>query len=186
MPTAISLIGRLFAADQAARIHHPSHGTPDYVAMREQDAERRAQLRALLANKEVNDPLALYRAAMIFQHGDTVEDVDEAHRIAKRAADAGFAPARWLAAASMDRSLMYRGRPQKFGTQIVPDGVRQRVWDVDPSTTDELRRQWGVGPLAQLEAEAARLTREEPMPAPDDAPPWLKDAIARWKAAGTL
>jgi hypothetical protein len=32
---------------------------------------------------------------------------------------------------------MYSGKPQKYGTNSVPDGKRFRVWDVDPATTDE-------------------------------------------------
>jgi hypothetical protein len=186
MPTAVSLIRRLFEADQAARIDRPRDGTANDAGLREADAERRRQLRTLLAHKEVNDPLSLYRAAMVFQHGDQIDDIDTAHRLAMRAAEQGFEPARWLAAAALDRWLMYRGRPQRFGTQIVPDGVRYRVWDVDPATSDEERRRWNVAPLSQVRAEAERQTREQPMPAMDDLPVWLREAIERWKAEGSL
>jgi glycine oxidase len=34
---------------------------------------------------------------------------------------------------------MYQGKPQKYGTQFVPDGKRWRLWDVDPTTTDAER-----------------------------------------------
>jgi hypothetical protein len=184
MPTAIALINRLYVADQTERSNHPSFGTDAYLALRERDAQRRAELKQILATREVNDASALYRAAMIFQHGEALEDIDAAHRLATRAADAGYRPGRWLAACARDRWLMYQGLPQKYGTQIVPDGKRQRVWHWDPATTDAERRAADVSTLAELNAEAERITRLEPVPPEESAPDWLKAGIEKWKAAG--
>jgi len=179
-PNSNDEIAELFHTDQAERVDHPAYGTPEYRRLRERDAARRQRVRELLAAGDIGNPETLYRAAMIFQHGDDLDDFHQAHRLAMAAAEAGYAPARWLAAASLDRWLMHQGKPQKFGTNIVPDGRRQRVWDVDPATTDEERAAWNVPPLDELHRRAEELTRTEPMPPMDDAPAWLKEAIRRW------
>jgi hypothetical protein len=75
---------------------------------------------------------------------------------------------------------MYQGKPQKYGTNYVPDGVRQRLWDVDPTTTDEERATWDVPPLAEQLRKAEEATRIDPPVNIDDAPWWLKEALVRW------
>ncbi|MBK9711698.1 MAG: hypothetical protein IPO81_10295 [Kouleothrix sp.] len=71
----------------------------------------------------------------------------------------------------------------KHGTQYVHDGVRHRLWDVDPATTDAERAAWNVPTLAEQLRKAEEATRVDP-PQPislDDAPWWLKEALLRWK-----
>lgn len=95
---------------------------------------------------------------------------------------AGHPHARWLAAAAFDRWCMYEGRQQKYGTQFVPDGERYRLWDVDPSTTDEDRVTWDVPSLAVQRNRAEEMTRSEPQPPMTQAPNWLKEAVRRWQS----
>jgi hypothetical protein len=73
---------------------------------------------------------------------------------------------------------MYSGRPQKFGSNIVPDGRGWRLWDVDPATTDAERAQHDMPPLQQMCERAAAMT--DPQPDFADAPQWMRDALARW------
>jgi hypothetical protein len=64
----------------------------------------------------------------------------------------------------------------------VTDGVRHRLCDVDPATTDTERAKWDVPPLAEQLQKAEEATRIDP-PGPmnlDDAPWWLKEALVRW------
>lgn len=173
-------IAQLYRADQADRLPHPAHGTTEYRALRERDAVRRNRIREILSATTTLTKKSRYQAAMILQHSDELDDIALAHELARTSAEAGYAPARWLAAASLDRWLMYQGKPQKFGTNIVPDGIRQRVWDVDPTTTDADRAQWDVPTLAEMQRRAEEVTRNEPMPDMHDAPDWLKEAIQRW------
>lgn len=56
-------------------------------------------------------------------------------------------PARALAAQLYDRMRVLAGRPQKFGTQLGPDGA---PWPVDPGTTDSERAKWDLPGLADL------------------------------------
>jgi len=175
-------IRELFEADQKERKYHPQYGTEEYKALRERDRRRRERAQTLINADELSSPEDYYHAAMIFQHGEDLHEIWLAYTLANKSAELGYRPARWLTAAAYDRWLMYQGKPQKYGTQIVPDGKRQRLWDVDPETTDEERAQWDVPPLEQQHARAEELTKAEPMPPMDEAPSWLKKAIKRWKS----
>ncbi len=179
-------LAALHAADYAEHGAVPPLGTPAYAALRERDRRRRALAGAALERLRASGgatPEALYHAAWLYNHGDDAGDARLAHALAREAAERGYAPARWLAAAAYDRSCMYEGRPQRYGTQFVPDGVRHRLWDVEPATTDAERAAWDVPPLAAQLARAEALTRTEPQPPLADAPAWLTGALARWRAA---
>jgi hypothetical protein len=172
----------LYTADRQERIDQPRIGISEYRAMRERDRQRRLRAAAILETLASPAAADLYHAALLFQHGDAAEDTWRAYELARAAADQGEARARWLAAAAYDRSLMYQGKPQKYGTQYVADGVRHRLWDVDPSTTDAERAAWDVPPLAEQLRKAEEATRNDP-PQPinrEDAPWWLKEALRRW------
>jgi hypothetical protein len=172
----------LCTADREERVDQPRMGTPEYTAMRERDQQRRLRAAAILALLPVPEAVDLYHAALLFQHGDLVEDAWRAYELAHAAAEQGDERARWLTAAAYDRWCMYQSKPQKYGTQYVSDGVRQRLWDVDPATTDVERAAWNVPPLAEQLRKAEEATRLDP-PQPiklDDAPWWLKEALLRW------
>lgn len=171
---------RLLAGDQAED-RAVLAGEPAYVSLRERDRARREAVMALLADGWPDDAEALYAAAWVLNHGDLSEEAALGSRLAARAAELGRPGARWLAAAALDRSLMYSGLPQKYGTNIVPDGVGWRLWDVDPATTDAERIANEVPPLAEMRARAAAITT--PQPAMAGAPESLRKAMRRW---GTL
>jgi hypothetical protein len=172
----------LFRADQDERKNHPHYGTPEYSLLRERDAERRKRLKAIVESGELKEAEDYYHAAWILNHGESVEEIWQAHILAQESVKLGLGRARWLAAATYDRWLMYQGQPQKYGTQIVPDGKRQRVWDVEPATSDAERAEWDVPTLAEMKRRAEELTHNEPMPPMETAPEWLKDALLRWRA----
>ena len=174
-----ALIG-LLAGDQAED-RAVLAGEPAYVALRARDRARREAVMKMLADGWPEDADALYAAAWILNHGDLSEEAALGSRLATRAAELGRPGARWLAAAALDRSLMYAELPQKYGTNIVPDGVGWRLWDVDPATTDQERIANDVPPLAEMQARAAAITKPQPDMA--GAPDSLRRAMRRW---GTL
>jgi hypothetical protein len=173
-------LARLLAEDQAED-RAVRAGEPAYVALRERDRTRRETVMALLADGWPGDADALYAAAWILNHGERSEEAALGGRLAARAAELGRPGARWLAAAALDRSLMYAGLPQKYGTNTLPDGVGWRLWDVDPATTDEERLANDVPSLAEMQARAAAMT--DPQPDMSGAPDFLRQAMRRW---GTL
>jgi hypothetical protein len=171
----------MYEADQARRQQDiPTFGTPEYAALVAQGDQERRRVLALLEAGLVQTPEDYYHAAMILHHGYDEERIHQAHELALAAAEAGHEDARWLVAATLDRWLMYRGLPQKYGTQPVTDGTRWRLWDVDPTTTDAERSEWGVTPLEEAKRWAEEIGTDTPDWPADKAPAWLKERLGGW------
>ena len=140
----------LFNADQKAR----KGGIPDLkegLRMSLADAERRAQVRAMLDRDEVRSGKDYWRAGFIFQHGDRPEDFLLAHALATAALNLGEQDGAWLAAASLDRYLLATDRPQIYGTQYMAlsgQPTIQSALDRD-LLTDAVRKATRVPPLAE-------------------------------------
>ena len=178
-----------YQADKQERVNQPKANTPEYKAMRKRDVERRERVMEMVAANELLTAEDYYHAAWIMNHGDKYDDAENAHKLALRSSELGHRPARWLAAASYDRWQMYQGKPQKYGTNYIYDGIRDRLWDVDPATTDEERAAWDVPPIAEQlrKAEEANkhkipMTKVERQKFLENAPDWLTQALKRWQA----
>lgn len=182
-------LASLYQADKQERINQPKANTPEYRAMRARDLQRRERVMAIAAASGLQTAEDYYHAAHIMNHGDSIDDARNAHLFALRSSELGYRPARWLAAASYDRWQMYQGSPQKYGTNYVYDGRQDRLWEVDPATTDEERAKWDIPPLAEQLRKAQEANRHKiPMSEAEqrefeeNAPGWLKDALKRWHA----
>lgn len=152
---------RIYEADQDDRNAGPDG--IDWSKVTPRDEARRERVLEILARDEATQSDDYYHAAMIFQHGSSLEDIDQAHRLALRAVelDGGNERAKWLAAATKDRWLMKQDRPQLYGTQYrKADGV-WILHPVDPAVTDEERARWNVQPLRQSLRFAAELNRKK-------------------------
>ncbi len=178
-----ALLAEFYAADRREHGAVPPVGTLKYQVLRERDRTRGAHTDTALRARGTPSASDLFHAAWLFSHGDDPEDARRGHELAREAAHQGHPQARWLAAAAFDRWCMYEGRQQMYGTQFVPDGECYRLWDVDPSTTDEDRAAWDVPSLAVQRNRAEEMTQSEPQPPMTQAPNWLKEAIRRWHAA---
>jgi len=179
----------LYESDKQERIDQPRVNTTEYKAMRARDMERRERVMEIVAENGLHTAEDYYHAAHMMNHGDTPEDAENAHRLALRSSELGYRPARWLAAASYDRWQMYQGKPQKYGTNYVYDGQKDRLWNVDPDTTDEERAEWDIPPLAEQlrkaqEANQQKLpvSEEEQREFESNTPEWLKQALKKWRA----
>jgi len=93
-------------------------GSTDWERVSRRDAERRKRVRQMIDQGEARTGKDFERAAMVFQHGDTSDDILFAHVLAVTAIGKGNPGARWLAAASPDRYLHRIGQPQIYGTQF--------------------------------------------------------------------
>lgn len=135
----------LFDADQADR-----SGAIDWSQVSARDAERRAKVQQIVEAGGAKAADDWFHAAMVFQHGMTVEDLAQAHQLAARALeqDPDHGRAKWLFAASKDRWLMRQQKPQLYGTQFAKgaDG-KWALYPVDPAITDEERARYNVPPL---------------------------------------
>ena len=150
-------LARLYQEDQGDRA-----GTlkdTDWAAVEKRDAERRQRVLEIMEKGGARQAADYYHAAMVFQHSVKPEDHDHAHAWCLEALklDPGHAKARWLAAASKDRALMWRGQPQLYGTQFKKVDGKWILWEVDPSITDEERAKWGVPPLSVAKERVEKL-----------------------------
>jgi hypothetical protein len=149
----------LYEQDQAdrSRFEQLDHEQLQQVLLR--DRARRQRVEELVRSEMLQTPEDYFHAAMVFQHGEKLDDFWQAHELAKRGAELGHPNCRWLAAAAYDRWLMNQGKPQKYGTQYSSGGDEPyRLGDYDPTTTDEERAAWNVPPLAEALKQAEELT----------------------------
>lgn len=150
-------LARLYQEDQADRA-----GTlkdTDWAAVEKRDAERRQRVLEIMEKGGAREAADYYHAAMVYQHSVKPEDHDSAHAWCLKALelDPSLSKARWLAAASKDRALMWRGQPQLYGTQFKKVDGKWILWEVDPSITDEERAKWGVPPLSVAKERVEKL-----------------------------
>src|SRR6266851_5933999 len=152
----------LFEQDQADRRAFEQLDHEQIQKMLQRDRERRQRVEELVGSEALQAPEDYFHAAMVFQHGETLEDFWQAHNLAGRGAELGHPNCRWLTAAAYDRWLMNQGKPQRYGTQYTArDDEPYRLWDVDPTTTDEERAAWNVPSLAEALQQAQELLRRK-------------------------
>lgn len=139
---------RLYTEDQADRTGNME--TADWAAISARDTARQERVHQILAEGGARTGDDYYHAAMVFQHGDTNDEIAKAHELSLKAVelDPEHPSARWLAAASKDRLLMRQGKPQLYGTQFRKVDGKWILYEVDPSVTDEERAKWDCPPLA--------------------------------------
>ncbi len=123
------LLKKLFKEDQQDR--RKIKDTKQFMNwLVRRDLERRKKLQGLIRKKLLKTAEDYFMAAMIFQHGGTVQYVKKARELAKKAMGLGNKDARWLYAAATDRILMMQGKKQKFGTQYVQKDGKYQLYPV--------------------------------------------------------
>jgi len=159
-------LARLEAEDQADRA--PGSGDIDWAVVSQHDAARRDKTLALLRAGEIRSADDYFNAALIFQHGEAIEDTQLAFSLATTALrlDPKNGDARMLIAQAWDRILVKNGKPQWYGTQFSRDKATGK-WVINPTdpgaVTEAQREAMGIPTLAQtqahLDAMNARLKR---------------------------
>lgn len=151
-------LAQLYEADQADR-NTGGYEKIDWKAVAPRDQARRKRVDEIIAAGGARAADDYYHAAMVYQHGETGDEIQRAHDLAVKAVelDAKHDAAKWLAAAAEDRKLMYEGKPQKWGTQYKKLNGTWILWQVDPAITDDDRDQWNVQPLADAQAYVIEL-----------------------------
>lgn len=147
-----------YLADRADR----SGEMENLDAIRLRDRSRRDIVRVSLDRRLVRTAHDYLHAALIMQHGDSSADIALARELAQQAVALRpwLAEARWLFAATTDRSLRMNGKPQIFGTQYQQvDGV----WTLEPFdpsvVSDAERAKWRAHPVAQRREFIEQLNR---------------------------
>lgn len=123
--------------------------------------QRRSRVLELYNQGSVASSDDHYHAALVLLYGEDVTHYELSRTFARRAAALGSPRAWSIIAAAWDRSLIQRGKPQRFGTQFVREQGRWTLGRVDDGVTDAERAMYGVPPLWVQEQAVARLRRRE-------------------------
>lgn len=150
----------LYEQDQADRQGWQNFSQEQIEQMVQRDRERRQRVEELIASAALQAPEDYFHAAMIFQHGETLDHFWQAHELARRGAELGHPTSCRLTATAYDRWLMRQGKPQKYGTQYTSKEGKWVLYEVDPATTDAQRAEWNVPPLAQAFQLAEKMNQE--------------------------
>ncbi len=150
----------IFKADQQARQNSPI----DWSVVAVQDRAHRAEVLEMIRAGRLLTANDHFHAAMVFQHGDSIEDYRLAFSLSHIGAtlDPEHKGAKWLSAASWDRILMTKNVPQWYGTQYhrpEPDGP-MLLYEVDESVvSDNERKGLNVPTLQESKDRLLRINR---------------------------
>lgn len=172
----------LFDEDQDDCLNQPPDGTPEYVTLRQKCKARISRVKQILEMNSDFSGADYFHTCIIFMHGDSPDDFLRAYDLGLKAVAQNYNGSTKFAAAAYDKYLMYQGKPQKFGTQYVPEGVRLRMWDIDPQTTDQERADWELPTLRELVRNVDEVNKKFDFSnvKMETKPQWLRDAIKRW------
>jgi hypothetical protein len=153
--TANQELQKLEEADQADRT--PGSNKIDWDVVGKHDLARQARAAEILKAGDVRTADDYFNAALIFQHGDAVEDTELALALATTAVriDSTNKDARMLTAQAWDRILVKRGKPQWYGTQFFKDKASGK-WEMSPTdptaVTEAQREAMGIPTIAETRA----------------------------------
>lgn len=142
-------------ADQADRAVGSNKIDWDVVSKR--DATRRARTLEILKAGDVRTSEDYLNAAVVFQHGDAIEDTELALALATTASrmDVKNKDAKMLTAQATDRILVKLGKPQWYGTQFSKDKSTGK-WEMFPMdsgvVTESQREAMGIPTLSETKA----------------------------------
>lgn len=157
-------LARLHEEDQSDRSGDISKKDNDQI--RKNDSRHRREVDKMISNNDLQTAKDYYRAAMIFQHGSEVSDFKKAASLAQKAIELGSEKAKWLYAAATDRSLVFSGRKQKFGTQFKRprhDDGSLGEWELDPvdkRISDDTRAKYNVPSLGEAQAKIQKMNNK--------------------------
>jgi len=152
-------LAAIYQADQAARSNPAGI---DWAIVQPEDRKRRKRVHELLSAGEVRGAADYYHAAMVFQHGENVDEIRLAHALSTIAMS--LAPDekryRWLTAASWDRILATQLQPQWYGTQFQSDDNGVFLYPVaDGAVSDYERTAMQVPTLPEANAQLQEIAR---------------------------
>jgi hypothetical protein len=133
----------------------------DLVERRQRSKQRRERVLELYGQSAVQTSEDNYHAALVMLYGEEVAHFELSRTFAQRSASLGDPRAWSLIAAAWDRSLIQRGKPQRFGTQFIRENGRWTLGPMDPAVTDAMRAMYGVPPLWVQQQAVDRLQRRE-------------------------
>ena len=156
--TPSSRLDRMYASLQTDIADH-GHETKFDPDLAKRNAERAAAARELVEAGEVTKGIDRFHAAVLLVETDDPDLLKMSEELAMQSAEQGVELGRRVAAEAMDKQLVRKGLPQRWGTQYEWVVVLQawRLYPIDPTTTDAERRKMGVPSLAEIRQGEDRL-----------------------------
>jgi len=126
------------------------------------DQNRKKVVQDLINMNKLTSAKDYYLAAMIFHHGSSIQDSVKAVKLSKISYELGYKKSLLFYATCLDRLLIKRGKKQKFGTQYRKKDSKSKwkLLPLDPQTTDEERKKYGIAPLNELRDHIEKLNYE--------------------------
>ena len=138
----------LRTADQADR--EPPMDQAKQQLMMKNDPARRARVLDMVGTGALATGRDFHNAALVLQHGNTVDDFRLAHELSIAAVALGDTAAVWLLSRTYDRLLLHMGHRQRLNTQY--GGARMTLLPLDTTAVnDRIRR--GLGSRALADAQ---------------------------------
>ena len=139
--TVYEQIKRLFQADQRDRRmlwRHGLLGEREFLRrLTIRDQQRIKQVRRILIENGPNlSKRALFLCGVILHHGRSISDHRLAAQLAKKSLSRGYAPAKKLYQAVIDRILVRKYGRQKYGTQFRMIGGKRAPFPINRNLKD--------------------------------------------------
>lgn len=134
----------------------------DWSVVSKRDTIRHTRVLEMLDSSLVNTGKDYYNAAMIFQHGLDSIASGMAVEMMKKAITLDSTIDKWLLAAAIDRDLMWRKKPQIYGTQYIKNGpdMPWELYKIDTTViSDKERIEYGVETLKQQKLHVEEMNR---------------------------
>jgi hypothetical protein len=150
------LLSQLYLEDIADRQQVTNWSDPAQVQrIQERDLQRLKKVKQLVETSQLSESEDYYHAAFIYQHGQTLDDYQQAYHLARESMNRGYEPAKWMYASTLDRWNLAMGKPQFYGTQFTHDlsGEWKLAGTIEERVTDEERAKYNVPPLAKAVEE---------------------------------
>ncbi|SHE85053.1 tetratricopeptide repeat protein [Chryseobacterium sp. OV279] len=145
--------------DQNARKTSPIN----WEVVSKEDSLRRVRIFTLLKEDKVKTAKDHFNSGIVFQHGGDTISSGMAVKSFENALKMDPSLNRWWYAAAVDRDLMYKKKPQIYGTQFFKDKTTNGKWaryKMDPSKiTDEQRKYYRVETLKEQEQKEREMNQ---------------------------
>lgn len=144
------LLKKLYQEDIADRERMTNWGDQVQLSqLKARDKTRRMQTAQFIKDQQLTEAVDFYHAALIFQHGDAVDDFQQAHHLARQSLNMGYEGSKWMYASTYDRWQLAAGKPQIYGTQFVlnTEGKWQFAEPLDRTFADSERLKYGLPPI---------------------------------------
>lgn len=150
----------LFIEDQFDRQNLDSIGWDKVL---KNDSIRIVKLYKLLNSNNLKTSVDYHNAAMLFQHGGDTISSSMAIKMMKKSIELDSTANKWLLAAAIDRDLMFKNKPQIYGTQYSrTENTLWQLYKIDTTIiNDHERIKYGVSTLAQQRARIIEMNKKD-------------------------